>query len=63
MCAHQLPCPTTDSADREAARRAAAPCPEQGRSPLRKGVLRFEDTEDLLPDGRVIAPHRLAAAA
>ncbi|EST22902.1 hypothetical protein N566_26270 [Streptomycetaceae bacterium MP113-05] len=32
--------------------------PEQGWSLLCNGVLVFEDTGDLLPDGQVIAPHR-----
>jgi hypothetical protein len=32
--------------------------PEQGWSLLCNGVVLFEDTGELLPDGRVIAPHR-----
>jgi hypothetical protein len=32
--------------------------PEQGWSLLCNGVLLFEDTGELLPDGQVIAPHR-----
>ena len=32
--------------------------PEQGWSLLCNGVLLFEDTGELLPDGRIIAPHR-----
>jgi hypothetical protein len=32
--------------------------PEQGWSLLCNGVVVFEDTGDLLPDGRIIAPHR-----
>ncbi|MGY3056189.1 hypothetical protein ACVWZD_000433 [Streptomyces sp. TE3672] len=57
MCRHQPPCPTADSADREAAR-LTAHRPEQGWSLLCNGVLLFEDTGELLPDGRIIAPHR-----
>jgi hypothetical protein len=57
MCQHQPPCPTADSADRESAR-LVAHHPEQGWSLLCNGVLLFEDTGELLPDGRVIAPHR-----
>ncbi|MFI6359546.1 DUF5999 family protein [Streptomyces sp. NPDC050743] len=34
----------------------------QRRSLLCNGVLLFEDTGELLPDGRVIAPHRPVAA-
>jgi len=32
--------------------------PEQGWSLLCNGVLLFEDTGELLPDGRIIDPHR-----
>jgi hypothetical protein len=32
--------------------------PEQGWSLLCNGVVLFEDTGELLPDGRVIAPRR-----
>jgi hypothetical protein len=31
---------------------------EQGWCLLCNGVLAFEDTGELLPDGRIIAPHR-----
>ncbi|MGY3684088.1 hypothetical protein ACVWXU_007711 [Streptomyces sp. TE33382] len=61
MCQHQPPCPTADSADREAAR-LTAHHPEQGWSLLCNGVLLFEDTGELLPDGQIIAPHRPLAA-
>ncbi len=57
MCQHQPPCPPAESADRESAR-LVAHHPEQGWSLLCNGVLFFEDTGELLPDGRVIAPHR-----
>jgi hypothetical protein len=57
MCQHQPPCPTAGSADRESAR-LLAHHPEQGWSLLCNGVLLFEDTGELLPDGRIIAPHR-----
>jgi len=43
--------------DREAARVTAAH-PEQGWSLLCNGVIVFEDTGELLPDGSTIAPHR-----
>jgi hypothetical protein len=62
MCQHQPPCPTAESADREAAH-LVAHHPEQGWSLLCNGVLVFEDTGDLLPDGQVIAPHRPLNAA
>ncbi|MDX3374861.1 DUF5999 family protein [Streptomyces cyaneofuscatus] len=61
MCQHQPPCPTADSPDREAAR-LTAHHPEQGWSLLCNGVLLFEDTGELLPDGQIIAPHRPSAA-
>lgn len=57
MCQHQPVCPTADSADRDAAR-LTAHHPEQGWSLLCNGVLVFEDTGELLPDGKIIAPHR-----
>jgi hypothetical protein len=56
-CPHQPPCPTADAPDCEAACVVAAH-PEQGWSLLCNGVVVFEDTGDLLPDGRIIAPHR-----
>lgn len=58
MCQHQPPCPTANSADRESAR-LVAHHPEQGWSLLCNGVVLFEDTGELLPDGQIIAPHRL----
>lgn len=57
MCQHQPPCPSAESADRESAR-LVAHHPEQGWSLLCNGVLLFEDTGELLPDGKIIAPHR-----
>ncbi len=57
MCSHQPQCPSADAPDREAAHTVACH-PEQGWSLLCNGVLLFEDTGELLPDGRVIAPHR-----
>ncbi|MGQ4484391.1 DUF5999 family protein [Streptomyces sp. SAS_281] len=61
MCQHQPVCPTADSADREAAKPFASH-PEQGWTLLCNGVLLFEDTGELLPDGRIIAPHRPTTA-
>jgi len=62
LCTHTPTCPTADSPDREAAHVVAAR-PEQGWSLLCNGVLLFEDTGELLPDGRVVAPHRPLAVA
>jgi hypothetical protein len=57
MCRHLPPCPSADAADRDAAV-AVASHPEQGWNLLCNGVLVFDDTGELLPDGSVIAPHR-----
>ncbi|MFE2383175.1 DUF5999 family protein [Streptomyces misionensis] len=62
QCTHTPTCPTADSPDREAAH-VVASHPEQGWSLLCNGVLLFEDTGELLPDGRVVAPHRPLVAA
>ncbi len=62
ICPHKPPCPTPDDLDREAARIVAAH-PEQGWNLLCNGVVIFDDTGELLPDGRVIAPHRPTTAA
>jgi len=59
MCQHQPPCPPADASDREAAH-VMASHPEQGWSLLCNGVVVFEDTGALLPDGRSIAPHQPA---
>jgi hypothetical protein len=56
-CRHTPPCPSADGTDRDAAHVVSAH-PEQGWSLLCNGVLLFEDTGELLPDGRIIAPHR-----
>ena len=57
MCTHQPPCPTAQAPDREAAHTVVSH-PEQGWSLLCNGVVLFDDTGELLPDGSVIAPHR-----
>ena len=57
MCPHSPPCPPANALDREAARTVACH-PEQGWSLLCNGVVVFEDTGELLPDGATIAPHR-----
>lgn len=56
-CPHQPHCPPADAPDCEAAH-VLVSHPEQGWSLLCNGVVLFEDTGDLLPDGRVITPHR-----
>ena len=57
MCPHLPECPDAHATDREAAR-AVASHPEQGWTLLCNGVVIFEDTGELLPDGASIAPHR-----
>ena len=57
MCQHQPSCPPAVATDREAAC-AVARHPEQGWSLLCNGVVLFDDTGELLPDGTVIPPHR-----
>ena len=57
MCQHQPPCPSANDSDHDAAK-VVASHPEQGWSLLCNGILLFEDTGELLPDGRVIGPHR-----
>jgi hypothetical protein len=57
MCPHTPPCPDASRPDREAARTIISH-PEQGWSLLCNGIVVFEDTGELLPDGEPIAPHR-----
>jgi hypothetical protein len=57
MCPHSPPCPEASAPDREAAHTIVSH-PEQGWSLLCNGIVIFEDTGELLPDGESIAPHR-----
>ncbi len=57
MCTHRPACPSADSTDHDAAR-VRTTHPEQGWSLLCNGVVVFEDTGEILPDGSVVAPHR-----
>jgi hypothetical protein len=61
MCRHQPQCPPADAPDRDAAR-VTSSHPEQGWSLLCNGVVTFDDTGDLLPDGQVIAPQQRVPA-
>jgi hypothetical protein len=56
MCQHQPPCPPADAPDCQAAHTVASH-PEQGWSLLCNGVVVFEDTGVLLPNGQSIPPH------
>ncbi len=57
MCQHSPTCPPADSTAHDAAR-VVASHPEQGWILLCNGVVVFDDTGELLPDGRTVAPHR-----
>ncbi|HET7173423.1 MAG TPA: DUF5999 family protein [Nocardioidaceae bacterium] len=56
-CPHHPTCPPASAPDREAARTVVTH-PEQGWSLLCNGVVLFEDTGEVLPNGDVIGPHR-----
>jgi len=60
VCPHQPPCPSALAHDHDTARVVAAH-PEQGWSLLCNGVVLFDDTGELLPNGAIVAPHRPAA--
>jgi hypothetical protein len=55
MCQHQPQCPAASAPDHAAARIVAGH-PEQGWCRLCNGVVLFDDSGELLPDGRAIAP-------
>jgi uncharacterized protein DUF5999 len=59
-CPHRPPCPTAKDHDRTAAR-VVSGHPEQGWSLLCNGVIVFDDTGELLPDGHAVAAHRPGA--
>ena len=57
MCTHHPACPPAEAPDHDAARVLHAR-PEQGWTLLCNGVVVFDDTGEILPDRRIIAPHR-----
>ncbi len=57
MCSHQSSCPVTDTH----AAHVVSAHPEQGWTLLCDGAIVFDDTGALLPDGRIVAPHRVSA--
>ena len=59
MCTHSPACPPADDPAHDAARTVARH-PEQGWVLLCNGVVVFDDTGEILPDGRTVAPHRPA---
>ena len=56
-CTHSPTCPGAADADHDAAR-VISRHPEQGWSLLCNGVVVFDDTGEIMPDGRCVAPHR-----
>jgi hypothetical protein len=56
-CSHSPACPGATAADHDAAR-VVSRHPEQGWSLLCNGVVVFDDTGEILPDGRCVPPHR-----
>ncbi|MFD9591666.1 DUF5999 family protein [Kitasatospora sp. NPDC059973] len=60
MCQHNPDCPAADDPACQAAV-VVAPHPDQGWSLLCNGVVLFEDTGALLPDGSSIAPQHLSS--
>ncbi|MBV9449913.1 MAG: hypothetical protein JO345_28885 [Streptosporangiaceae bacterium] len=61
MCPHQPRCPEAVASDRMAAR-VVAGYPEQGWSLLCNGIIVFDDTGALLPDGLGIVPPTVVPA-
>jgi hypothetical protein len=59
VCDHLPPCPKATDPDRDAAR-VVVTYPQQGWSLLCNGVVIFDDTGELLPDGSPVPPHRPA---
>ncbi|MFI6497825.1 DUF5999 family protein [Nonomuraea typhae] len=57
MCQHRPQCPSVDARDREAAL-VVAFHPEQGWWLLCNGIVIFDDTGELLPDGRSVPARR-----
>jgi hypothetical protein len=56
-CTHAPACPEAAAADRDAAH-VLVSHPEQGWSLLCNGVVLFEDTGELLPDGQSVQARR-----
>ncbi|MFE0799529.1 DUF5999 family protein [Streptomyces sp. NPDC058812] len=62
MCTHRPSCPAAGSpAARSVTVHVVAAHPEQGWNLLCDGTIVFDDTGELRPDGRVVAPHRVSA--
>ncbi|WP_416963905.1 DUF5999 family protein [Streptomyces sp. Agncl-13] len=59
MCSHQSSCPVTNAITETP--HIVSAHPEQGWTLLCDGAIVFDDTGALLPDGRIVAPHRVPA--
>ncbi|MGI5262363.1 DUF5999 family protein [Streptomyces angustmyceticus] len=59
MCPHTPPCPAADATDAGAAHPASVHA-EQGWTLLCNGLVVFDDTGQLRPDRKAIAPRRAA---
>jgi hypothetical protein len=57
MCQHTPACPPAEAPDHDAAH-AISSHPEQGWSLLCNGVVLFEDSGEILPNGRVVEPRQ-----
>ena len=55
MCSHEPECPSSDRPDRQAAVPVSSQ-PSQGWTLLCNGVVVFEDTGEVFPDGSCLAP-------
>lgn len=62
MCRHNPPCPVSEAPDRDAAK-VLFHDGVVGWSRLCNGVVIFEDTGELLPNGRIIPPRRTLTGA
>jgi len=58
MCSHQPSCPASEATGSH----VVSAHPEQGWSLLCDGSIVFDDSGELLPDGQVVAPHRVPLA-
>lgn len=61
-CPHQPPCPGAHAPDHDAAH-IRVTHPDQGWTLLCNGIIVFDDTGELLPDGSATAPHRAGTSA
>ncbi|WP_093802113.1 DUF5999 family protein [Streptomyces sp. Wb2n-11] len=57
MCTHMPACPSADAPDREASV-VMTHCSQPGYSMLCNGVIAFEDTGCLKPNGEAVEPRR-----